>query len=563
MQLRSVDPRHLAFNPANPRRSAANDHADQQMAESIRIVGILQPPIVKETPGGLEILYGERRTRGAIAVGLETIDVLVDDRSEGDQAMAAIVENVVRAPLSPVDQWRAIHQLEQRHWTTEAIAATLALPIRTIGKLKLLARIHPPMLEQLAKGDMPGERDLRLIANATLEEQAAIWKKHRPKKGERAPWWDISRALHRRSMLARDAKFDDEIAQAFGIVWSEDLFAPADEDSRYTTDVDTYLAAQREWIARNLGANGELLETQYGSSPKLPPKAQQVYGKESRTDRIGYYLNEHDGTVRTVRFRLPDAPRTKAKAGKKGTDTPVAETTTARPPITKAGIAMIGELRTTALHTALEQSPLDDHALIALLVLAFGANNVSVMQHDHAERFRNEGDRRSIAALLVQDGSVTLDPETLRSAARRMLASVLSCTVDASDSGLAARHAGVVAAADQFLPTMASEDFLKCLSKAALTAAAAENDVEPGARAKDTRAALLRAFEQRTFVHPAARFAPTEAELTAEAGRARIWTATGDHHTPTDGLTEDETIAVDADPDDDGDGQNQPLPTAA
>ncbi len=99
MQLRSVDPRHLAFNPANPRRSAANDHADQQMAESIRIVGILQPPIVKETLAGLEILYGERRTRGAIAVGLETIDVLVDDRSEGDQAMAAIVENVVRAPL--------------------------------------------------------------------------------------------------------------------------------------------------------------------------------------------------------------------------------------------------------------------------------------------------------------------------------------------------------------------------------------------------------------------------------------------------------------------------------
>ena len=525
MQLRSVDPRHLAFNPANPRRSAANDHADQQMAESIRIVGILQPPIVKETPAGLE-----------------TIDVLVDDRSEGDQAMAAIVENVVRAPLSPVDQWRAIHQLEQRHWTTEAIAATLALPIRTIGKLKLLARIHPPMLEQLAKGDMPGERDLRLIANATLEEQAAIWKKHRPKKGERAPWWDISRALHRRSMLARDAKFDDEIAQAFGVVWSEDLFAPADEDSRYTTDVDAFLAAQHEWIARNLGANGELLETQYGSSPKLPPKAQQVYGKESRTDRIGYYLNEHDGTVHTVRFRLPDAPRTKAKAGKKGTDTTATETTTTRPPITKAGIAMIGELRTTALHTALEQSPLDDHALIALLVLAFGANNVSVMQHDHADRFRNEGDRRAIAALLVQDGSVTLDPETLRSAAR---------------------HAGVLAAADQFLPTMASEDFLKCLSKAALTAAAAENDVKPGARAKDTRAALLRAFEQRTFVHPAARFAPTEAELTAEAGRARIWTATGDHDTPTDGLTEDETIAVDADADDDGDGQNQPLPTAA
>ena len=99
MELRSVDPRTLAFNPDNPRRCQANEAADRQMADSIRIVGILQPPIVKQTSDGLEIVYGERRTRGAIAIGLEAIDVLVDDRNEADQAMAAIVENVVRAPL--------------------------------------------------------------------------------------------------------------------------------------------------------------------------------------------------------------------------------------------------------------------------------------------------------------------------------------------------------------------------------------------------------------------------------------------------------------------------------
>ena len=99
MQLRSIDPRTLAFNPDNPRRSPGNEAADRQLADSIRIVGILQPPIVKATQDGLEIVYGERRTRAAIAVGLEAIDVLVDDRNEADQAMAAIVENVVRAPL--------------------------------------------------------------------------------------------------------------------------------------------------------------------------------------------------------------------------------------------------------------------------------------------------------------------------------------------------------------------------------------------------------------------------------------------------------------------------------
>ena len=407
-----------------------------------------------------------------------------------------------------------------------AISATLALPIRTIGKLKLLAKIHPPMLEQLAKGDMPGERELRIIANAGLAEQAAIWKKHRPKKGETVVWWQIANALNKRSMLAKDARFDDELAKQLGLAWSEDLFAPADEDSRYTTDIESFLAAQREWMTRNLPANGELLETDQYGQVKLPPKAQRVWGKGGKADLIGYWLNEQNGRVETIAFRRPEAPP-KSKGGTTGSSAPE-PTRSARPPITRKGIELIGEMRTSALHTALQESPLDDHALIGLLVLALAANNVSVMQHDHADRFRNEGDRRSIAASLVQDGSVTMDPETVRTVARRMLASVLSCKVDASASGLAARHAGVVAAADQFLPTMASEEFLKCLSKAVLTTAAMENDIKPGARAKDTRAALLRAFEQRTYVHPAARFAPTEAELAAEAKRTRIWTTTSD-----------------------------------
>ena len=537
MQLRSIDPRTLAFNPDNPRRCQANEAADRQMADSIRIVGILQPPIVKQTSDGLEIVYGERRTRGAIAIGLEAIDVLVDDRNEADQAMAAIVENVVRAPLSPVDQWRAIDRLEQRGWTMDAISATLALPIRTIGKLKLLAKIHPPMLEQLAKGDMPSERELRIIANAGLAEQAAIWKKHRPKKGETAVWWQVANALNKRSMLAKDARFDDELAKELGLAWSEDLFAPADEDSRYTTDIESFLAAQREWMTRNLPANGELLEADQYGQVKLPPKAQRVWGKGHKTDLIGYWLNEQNGRVETIAFRRPEAPP-KSKGGTTGSSTPE-PTRSARPPITRKGIELIGEMRTSALHTALQESPLDDHALIGLLVLALAANNVSVMRPDHVERFRNEGDRNAIAAGLTENGVVTADPATLRAAARRMLASILSCQVDASNSGLAARYAGVVAEADQHLPTMATEEFLSCLSKPAITTAATENGLQPGARAKDTRASMIRTFDQRTYIHPAARFALTDEELAAEAERTRR-TAWTEEETSDD--SDDETI---------------------
>ncbi|MFZ1427778.1 MAG: ParB/RepB/Spo0J family partition protein, partial [Geminicoccaceae bacterium] len=511
MELRTVDPKSLVFNPNNPRRSASSPDADEQMAASIKVVGIIQPPIVKQTADGLEILYGERRVKGAISNGLPVIAVLVVEASTSDHAMAALVENVVRAPLSPVDQWRAIHELEQAGWNAEAIAVTLALPLRTIRKLKLLASIPPPMLDHIAQGELPNERELRLIVNASLEEQATVWKKHRPKKGQSVVWWEIARALDQRKMLARHARFDDAIAQAFGIAWMDDLFAPADEDSRYTTQVDAFLAAQEAWLEQNLPANGVRLALDQYGQPKLPAKAQRLYGaKPRKTDTIGHYLDARTGEIKTIAFRLPE-PATKPKQGT-AAGTPEAPPKATRPAVTKKGMALIGELRTAALHQALAAAEIDDPTLIGLLVLAFAGENVTVLSPGdsyHAETKR-------AAYPLVEGGSLTTDPATLRRSARAMLAAVLSCQVGASGSGTMARHAGAVIGADAWLPSMATEEFLGCLSKAALNEVAMASEVGKYERAKDTRAALCRAFRERTYVHPQARFALTAEELAAE-----------------------------------------------
>ena len=63
------------------------------------------------------------------------------------------------------------------------IGDALALPVRTVRRLKLLAHLHPAMLDVMALGSMPSEEHLRTIAAATREEQAQVWKKHKPKKG--------------------------------------------------------------------------------------------------------------------------------------------------------------------------------------------------------------------------------------------------------------------------------------------------------------------------------------------------------------------------------------------
>ena len=62
-------------------------------------------------------------------------------------------------------------------------------------------------------------------------------------------------------MMARDAPFGEDLARAYGIVWEDDLFAPADEDGRSTTDVEAFFGPQTEWLRDNLPAKGVILET--------------------------------------------------------------------------------------------------------------------------------------------------------------------------------------------------------------------------------------------------------------------------------------------------------------
>ena len=249
MRVAVVDPRSLKDNPDKARQAKSSPQADALMVATIKAVGIINPPIVFAEPGdgnGLIIDNGHRRRDGAIAAGMDEIKVLVIEAANDNGAMRNMVENIARENLNPVDQWRGVERLVALGWTEEAIALALALPVRQIKKLRLLANLFPGMLEQIALGDMPSEQQLRIIAAASVEDQESVWKASKPKKGDTAHWWSIASALNRKRMYARDASFGDELAAAYGIEWSEDLFAPANEDNRYTTNVEGFLGAQHE-----------------------------------------------------------------------------------------------------------------------------------------------------------------------------------------------------------------------------------------------------------------------------------------------------------------------------
>jgi len=516
MDLRTVDPRKLKANPNNPRRSSAGEFLDAQMTASIKSIGLVQLPLVKEEGKKLIIIAGHRRVAGCIAAGLTEIQVLVQPEADATiDPMRAVSENLVRAEMGQVDRWRSMEALAAAGWNDAAIAEALGMSPRNIAQARLLANICPAMLDQMAKNDLPDQRELRVIAAATKEEQTEVWKRFKPKRGHEASWGEITHALSKVRLPAKNAKFGDAEAQAFGIVWEEDLFAPADEDSRSSTQVDAFLAAQTAWLEANLAPGDCITEMDEYYRPKLPRGAQQHYGRAGEGVFTAFYIEARSGIIRETHYTLP--------AGRMGASGHAAEEEPVRkirPDLTAKGAAMVGDLRTDALHQALREQPVDDDQLIAMLVLALAGRNVTVLS-GVTGRHRSSHLAR-LSETLTEGGAITRDLTTIRHAAREALVEVLSCRENHSASGMGARYAGTAIDADVFLPNMATEEFLPALSRAALEKYAAANDIAPQARVKDTRAAVVARFNAGTFIYPEARFAPTAAELEARRNPASL-----------------------------------------
>jgi len=506
IELRIVDPKTLIYaDKRDPRQVPADRLSDAALRANSNAIGFVQPPLFSEEGDRtLTIIAGRRRIKSAIANKLKEMAILVKPADPLDD-MRAVAENVVRAPISPIDLWRSIEDLASKNWTEEAIATAFAVPLRQVRKLRLLGSIHPAMLEHMGRGDMPEERYLRTIAAAPLSEQAAVWTKQKPNKGQTASWHAIANSLAKRQMFACDAKFGEKEQAAFGIVWTEDLFAPADEDSRYTIDVDAFVGAQLAWLEANVPKNGEIVQVDDYGAAKLPKGATRVWGdKPGKKDRVALSVDPRNGAVSEVYF-TPPAPAAKASKTSASDDAPAAEPRT-RPDITQNGREMIGEMRTEALVKALGREGLTSEALIGLLLLALAADNVSIRTHEYTPI-------RSIVSVIAEGGKLTSDTALIQTTAIKVLQTVLNCRLAYGvGSGLAARIAGEAIGADADMPHMGTEEFLACLSRGALEAEAGRHRVLPRGRVKDTRAALVEQVREIRLVLPAAQFALTEQE---------------------------------------------------
>jgi ParB family chromosome partitioning protein len=157
---------HLHPNPHQPRHRF-DERTLEELAESIRRHGILQPLLVSEDgPERYLLMTGERRWRAARLAGLATVPAVIRERlADGEQLEVALVENLQRQDLTPLEEARAFDDLRTSLGLSQAeIAERVAMDRSTVANSLRLLKLPPEVQELVERGDLSAGHGRTLLA---------------------------------------------------------------------------------------------------------------------------------------------------------------------------------------------------------------------------------------------------------------------------------------------------------------------------------------------------------------------------------------------------------------
>ncbi|HEY8417557.1 MAG TPA: ParB/RepB/Spo0J family partition protein [Limnochordales bacterium] len=135
-------------------RTEMDPAALQELAESIRTHGVLEPVIVRPVEGGYELVVGERRWRAAQQAGLTTIPSVIRELTDQEAAVLALVENLQREDLNPIEEARAFQRLTELGLTQEEVAAQVGRSRPAVANSLRLLTLEPEIQQAVARGEV-------------------------------------------------------------------------------------------------------------------------------------------------------------------------------------------------------------------------------------------------------------------------------------------------------------------------------------------------------------------------------------------------------------------------
>lgn len=169
--------RKIRANAEQPRKSF-NEEALQELADSIRNQGLIQPIIVDEAgdDGTHAIIAGERRFRAARLAGLSDIPVIVRSFTHEQQLEIALVENIQREDLNPIEEAQAYkHLMDTMELSQDAIARKVGKKRSTVANSLRLLKLPEEMRDSLVKGDISSGHARAILSVLNPADQRILY----------------------------------------------------------------------------------------------------------------------------------------------------------------------------------------------------------------------------------------------------------------------------------------------------------------------------------------------------------------------------------------------------
>ncbi|MCL5047709.1 MAG: ParB/RepB/Spo0J family partition protein [Firmicutes bacterium] len=175
--LREVPITSIYPNPYQPRKSF-DEESLAELSDSIKALGLLQPVLVRETePGNFELIAGERRWRASKRAGLQTIPVLVQSADDKLSLEKALVENLHRSDLNPIEEGSAYRQLiEEFGLTHEELAIRVGKSRAAVSNILRLLQLPPIIQVMLQEGSLTSGHAKVLLATPDRQIQERLAK---------------------------------------------------------------------------------------------------------------------------------------------------------------------------------------------------------------------------------------------------------------------------------------------------------------------------------------------------------------------------------------------------
>ncbi len=238
----------LIANRANPRHEFNADELED-LTNSIREKGVMQPLLVRPTtdPNQFEIIAGERRWRAAQRAGLNEVPVLIREVDDKEALELAIIENVQRVDLNPLEEAMGYDQLiEQFSYTQQDLAQVIGKSRSHVANTLRLLKLPQDVRSMLSRGELTAGHARTLI---TADDPAARWRK-RIVDGGAVGARGRSAEPARRGAAAREARTPSPRSRATPTRWRSKSGCPTRSACMSPSTTRTRAAASRSATGR-------------------------------------------------------------------------------------------------------------------------------------------------------------------------------------------------------------------------------------------------------------------------------------------------------------------------